>query len=145
MMCNRKWMLKQLNASLTTPIKYPIILPKHFSSFWYVIAYLLLGAILLPWVLFQRVDIEKTQKNRCWHDQLMPSKQMLAQWQHPVASSEALDLLHQAITGILAHCHGHQNGQQSSRGPGPKTWCFQMVPKSFLSRLIYSTRCEYDM
>ncbi len=30
-------------------------------------------------------------------------------------------------------------------GPAQKTWFFQMVPTSFLSDLIYSTRCEYDI
>ncbi len=30
-------------------------------------------------------------------------------------------------------------------GPAQKTWFFQMVPKSFLSGLVYSTRCEYDI
>ncbi len=30
-------------------------------------------------------------------------------------------------------------------GPTQKIWFFQMVPKSFLSGLIYSTRCEYDI
>jgi hypothetical protein len=39
---------------------------------------------------------------------------ILARWWRPVASSEALDLLHwatRAITNYVpAHCHGHQNG-----------------------------------
>ncbi len=30
-------------------------------------------------------------------------------------------------------------------GPAPKMPFFQMVPKPFLSVLIYSTRCEYDI
>jgi hypothetical protein len=29
-------------------------------------------------------------------------------------------------------------------GPAPKMLLFQMVPKSFLSVLIHSTRCKYD-
>ncbi len=30
-------------------------------------------------------------------------------------------------------------------GQAQKTWFFQMVPKSFLSGLVYSTWCEYDI
>jgi hypothetical protein len=47
-------------------------------------------------------------------DQLLQLAAILAQWQHLVASSEALDLLHgHAHSNLLVHCHGHQNGQQS--------------------------------
>ncbi len=39
-------------------------------------------------------------KNQCWHVRLMLSEQVLAQWWHPVASNEALDLLHQAMCAV---------------------------------------------
>jgi hypothetical protein len=39
----------------------------------------------------------KNIKKRSWHVQLMLLEQMLARWWHPVASSEALNLLHQAM------------------------------------------------
>jgi hypothetical protein len=52
------------------------------------------GALASTCDLFLQVNNEKTKKNWCWHDQLLPSEQILAQWQHPVASSEALDLLY---------------------------------------------------
>jgi hypothetical protein len=39
--------------------------------------------------------------------------QALAQWRHPVALSEALDVLHQATPHVvLPHLHGNQNRQQ---------------------------------
>jgi hypothetical protein len=39
-------------------------------------------------------------KNWHWHVRLMLSEQVLARWWHPVASSEALDLLHLAMRAI---------------------------------------------
>ena len=44
-----------------------------------------------------RVDDEKHNKNRCWCVRLLISEQRLAQWQHPVASSKALDILDWAM------------------------------------------------
>ena len=40
-------------------------------------------------------------QNRCWHVPFMLSEQVLAQWWHPVASSEALVLLHRAMHAVL--------------------------------------------
>ncbi len=37
------------------------------------------------------------------------------------------------------------NANLSVGGPAQKKWIFQMIPKSILSCLIYSTRCEYDI
>jgi hypothetical protein len=37
---------------------------------------------------------------QCWHVQLMLLEQVLAQWWHLVASSEALDLLHWAMHAV---------------------------------------------
>jgi hypothetical protein len=51
--------------------------------------------------LFRQFDDEKHQKNRCWHVPFMLSEQVLAQWWHPVASSEALDLLQRAMRAVL--------------------------------------------
>ncbi len=58
----RKWLFKQLNAILTPPAKYSLILIKCFLSFWYVIPLLLLGAILVVLWLFWLFDDEKHRK-----------------------------------------------------------------------------------
>jgi hypothetical protein len=50
---------------------------------------------------FDNLTIQNIGKNRCWHVQMMLLEQMLAQWWHPVASSEALDLLHRAMRAAL--------------------------------------------
>ena len=53
--------LKQSNAILTPPpTKYPIVLLRWFSSVWFVIPLLIVGAILLLRAHFQCVDNEKT-------------------------------------------------------------------------------------
>jgi hypothetical protein len=46
-------------------------------------------------------DDEKIKKKRCSHVQFMLSDIIFARWQHPVASSEALDLLHQAMHVVM--------------------------------------------
>jgi hypothetical protein len=46
-------------------------------------------------------DDENIKKNRRSHDPIMLSGIILAQWQHPVASSETLDLLHQAMPAVM--------------------------------------------
>jgi hypothetical protein len=43
---------------------------------------------------FDELIMKTLEKNRHWYVQLMLLEQMLVQWQHPVASSEALILLH---------------------------------------------------
>jgi hypothetical protein len=45
-------------------------------------------------------DDENIKKQRRSHVRFMLSDIMLAQWQHPVASSEALDLLHWAMCAV---------------------------------------------
>jgi hypothetical protein len=45
-------------------------------------------------------DDEKHQKNHCSHVPFMLLDIILARWQHPMASSEALDLLHWAIRAV---------------------------------------------
>ncbi len=46
-------------------------------------------------------DDENIKKKRCSHVQFMLSDIKLAQWRHPVASSEALDLLHRAMHAVM--------------------------------------------
>jgi hypothetical protein len=46
-------------------------------------------------------DDENIEKNHCSHVQFMLSDKILAQWWRPVASSEALDLLHWAMRAIM--------------------------------------------
>jgi hypothetical protein len=46
-------------------------------------------------------DDENIKKKRCSHVQFMLSHIVLAQWWHPVASSEALDLLHWAMGAVM--------------------------------------------
>jgi hypothetical protein len=41
--------------------------------------------------------MKNNTKNQRRHVQLMTLEQMLARWRHPVASSEALELVHWAI------------------------------------------------
>ncbi len=48
--------------------------------------------------------MKNIEQNRHWHVPFMLSEQVLAQWWHPVASSEALDLLHLAMHAILYRC-----------------------------------------
>ena len=45
-------------------------------------------------------DDENIKKKRCSHVRFMLSDIILAQWRHPVASSEALDLLHWAMRAV---------------------------------------------
>jgi hypothetical protein len=51
--------------------------------------------------IFLRVDDEKTQKTRCLYDRLQLLATILAKWWHPVASSEALNLLYWAMCAVL--------------------------------------------
>ena len=53
---------------------------------------------------FENFKMTNIGENRCWHVRLMLSKQVLAQWWHPVASSETLDLLHWAMRAVLYRC-----------------------------------------
>ncbi len=55
---------------LSSPTKYQIVFLNYFPFDWYVIPLLLLGALTSPRALFQRVDNEKTRKNRCFFVQL---------------------------------------------------------------------------
>jgi hypothetical protein len=55
---------------------------------------LLVGAILLPCGLFQWFDDENTTKKLHWYVSFVLLEQILAQWQHPVASRKAMNPLH---------------------------------------------------
>ena len=72
----------------------------HHFDMWHPY---LLGAILLPQALFQRVYNEKAWKKK-WHmhDQLLLSVTILAHWQHQGLLSKP-----------WVHHHGHWNGQQT--------------------------------
>ncbi len=49
-------------------------------------------------------DNENIKKNHRSHVRFMLMDIILAQWRHPVASSEALDLLHQAMCAVTYRC-----------------------------------------
>jgi hypothetical protein len=49
---------------------------------------------------FYGFDDENIEKKRCSNVQFMLSDIILAQWRRPVASSEALDLLHWAMRPV---------------------------------------------
>jgi hypothetical protein len=49
-------------------------------------------------------DDENIKKKHHSHVRFMLSGIILAQWQRPVASSEALDLLHQVMRGVTYQC-----------------------------------------
>jgi hypothetical protein len=59
----------------------------------------LVGAIPLLRTRFQHVDNE-THKKQSIHVPFMLLDRILAHWQHPVASNEALDLLHLAMHAV---------------------------------------------
>ncbi len=101
---NWKQLFKHLNAILTPPTKYSVKLVKCFSSVWYVIPLLLLGAILVVLWPFWQFDDEKHQKNSVGMSNWWFLEPVLARWWHPVASSEALDPFHWAMRAVLYRC-----------------------------------------
>ncbi len=102
---------------LSSPTKYQIFFLNFFSFDWYVIPLLLLGALTSPCAPFQRVDDEKTRKNR----RLFVQLPTIARNTCPVAStsgplcSPGPPLLGNVCSIVPAHHHSHQNGQQ--------VWC----------------------
>jgi hypothetical protein len=99
-MKNRNYLSIYYSSILNPPTNYILTLIKPFSFVWYVVPILKTGAPASTRDLFLRVDNEKHQKNRHSHVLFMLSDIILAQWQRPVASSEALDLLHQAMNAV---------------------------------------------
>ncbi len=84
----------------TPPTNYILTFIKPFSFIWYVIPLLKTGFFALTRDLFYGFDNENIEKNCRSHVQCMLSGIILARWQRPVASSEALDLLHRAIHAV---------------------------------------------
>ncbi len=85
---------------LDPPINYIVILVKPFSFVWYVILLLKTGVVALTRDLFLRFWQWKHKKNRS-HVRFILLDIILARWRCPVASSEALDLLHWAMPAVL--------------------------------------------
>jgi hypothetical protein len=95
-------LLKQLNA----------VLAPHQQS---ILSNYLSASLLLdmsdPWCYvgpsfcyapaFNVLTMKNINKNQSWYVPFMLSDIILAQWQHPVASSESLDLLHQVMRTVL--------------------------------------------
>ncbi len=100
-MHNGEKLFKQWHASLTPPTNYPIILLKCFLSVQYVIPLLLIGALASTSDLFLQVGDKKTKKNRRWYVGWLLLAAIFSQWWCPVASTKALDLLHQALRAVL--------------------------------------------
>jgi hypothetical protein len=57
-----------------------------------------------PVIFFCKFDDEKHPKKWCMHDQMLLLAAILAQWWHPVVSSEALDLLYWAMCVVFYWC-----------------------------------------
>jgi hypothetical protein len=51
-------------------------------------------------LIFNKLIMKKLKNNLYWHDQLLLLEQALAQWRCPVASSEALHLLHRVMRAV---------------------------------------------
>jgi hypothetical protein len=75
-------------------MKYAIILPNCFSSLICQTPIIIKGHPFNLEPFFNKLIIKKIKKSVLKNDQLVLLEQMLAKWQHPVAFSEALDLLH---------------------------------------------------
>jgi hypothetical protein len=58
------------------------------------------GALALTCDLFLQVDNKKLEKYQRMHDRLHLLAAIITQWQHPVASTKALDLLHWAMRAV---------------------------------------------
>ncbi len=83
------------------PIKYSVTLVKSVWSHQYVTPLLLNGVLASSDALFQQVDNEKSTQTRHSHVQWLLLGLVLARWWHPVASSEALDLLHWEMRVVM--------------------------------------------
>jgi hypothetical protein len=62
--------------------------------------YCQLGPSFYLVAFFKNLTMQTTKINQQWYVPFMLSWFILAQWWHPVASSEALDLLHCAVHGV---------------------------------------------
>ena len=108
---NRKWLLHQLIASLTTPIKYAGKIFKCFSSVWYVILLLLLGVNMSTGALFHTKCPKQLDLVWPFHNIVVSA--------HPMAAFSGFYESHEPppsgyVHGIVPpHHDGHQNGQKS--------------------------------
>ncbi len=104
---------------LSSPTKYRIVFLNSFPFDWYVIPLLLLGALTTPCAPFQRVEDEKTRKNRRFFVRLPTiacNTRLVASTSGFHCSPAGPPLSGNARGIVPAHHHGHQNGQQ--------VWCF---------------------
>ncbi len=85
------------SVMVTPPPKYILSLVKPSSFVWYVIPPLKQGSYRQPVTFSYGFDDENIKKTRRSHVPTMLSGIILARWWRPVASSEALDLLHWAM------------------------------------------------
>ncbi len=85
---------------VTPPTNYILTFINPFSFIWYVIPLLETGFLALKRDIFLWFWQWKHKKKRCSHVRTMLSGMILARWRHPVASSEALDLLHWALCAV---------------------------------------------
>jgi hypothetical protein len=88
------------SVMVTPPTSYILTFIKPFSFVWYVIPLLKTGFLALTHDLFLRFWQWKHQKKHRSHVRTMLSGIVLARWRRPRASSEALDLLHQAMRAV---------------------------------------------
>jgi hypothetical protein len=86
---------------VTPPTSYILTFIKPFSFVWYVIPLLKTGFLVSTHDLFLRFWQWKHKKKRRSHVRTMLSGIILAWWQHPVVSSEALELLHWAMCAVM--------------------------------------------
>ncbi len=86
------------------PTNYISTFIKPFSFVWYIIPLLKTGFLVSTRDFFLWFWQWKHKKPHCSHVPTMLSSIILAQWQHPVASSEALDLLHWAMHAVMYRC-----------------------------------------
>ncbi len=88
--------LHKLFCQIDPPTNYILTLIKPFSFVWYFIPLLKTGFLASTHHLFLQFWWWKC----CSHVRCMLSGIILAWWRRPVASSEALDLLHRAMRAV---------------------------------------------
>ncbi len=89
------------SVSQTPPTNYIITFIKPFSFVWYVIPLLKTGFLASTHELFLQFWRWKHWKNCRSHVPTMLLGIILTQWWCPIASCEALDLLHQAMRAVM--------------------------------------------
>ncbi len=89
------------HTSPPPPSNHILTLIKPFSFNWYVIPLLKTGALALTCNLFYKLAMKKLNRNWHWYVRWLLLAAILVQWHHPVASTKALGLLHQAMHALL--------------------------------------------